>query len=626
MTSRKDIFNKYYVSDIFNRNPVYGIQEVKPKVRLNRSTLDVTKEDVFNIGKEKRIQRDISRKRNLTVDKGLTQSAIKRKKDLEKIYGSDIFNARKTSSLERRRCKKKVENATQKSHLFNDSKNNEIYNTELKTYTKEHRGEKKEYDPDKYLETVTPQERYYRHIYENHNEGILPSTYLNSEGNIDESKLNYIKKKITQNKNDRLFNDVGVDKKRKPGQNPIKELRYIKRRPITTYESERRKFVDLDEHPVNNCKINKQIQFESHIFNNDNNNYTKTNKEIEEINQRIENERNKQYNSNVLGQPYIRVTLNKKIYNPKQIKLRPANIAWDSPKAEVMFGKDHSHDIYQIYGPRGPNAYQLKCYQYADSGNLDTLSGMEKSNYHSADKPKKDKYTNDENMEKIDNIVKKLPNLNEGQKLKVKNKLSVMDCATDDEWDSKAKTLTDFYKRKGHNQRSKKQEITEKVNNINKKTSDKDQGYHNYVITYSNKGNQFEKFDDNEIKKIFGAKGLTVYDIHKNPFPKGNTNNITFKIMGKDNTINKKVKLLEDDLKKKNYKINIQRGGVKNNKKNTNRILSNPGAKIGIIPDNIDKERENKFKFKVMPNEYKKRKGFTKEFATINYAYKKPVQ
>ena len=183
-------------------------------------------------------------------------------------------------------------------------------------------------------------------------------------------------------------------------------------------------------------------------------------------------------------------------------------------------------------------------------------------------------------MEKIDNIVKKLPNLNEGQKLKVKNKLSVMDCATDDEWDSKAKTLTDFYKRKGHNQRSKKQEITEKVNNINKKTNDKDQGYHNYVITYSNKGNQFEKFDDNEIKKIFGAKGLTVYDIHKNPFPKGNTNNITFKIMGKDNTINKKVKLLEDDLKKKNYKINIQRGGVKNNKKNTNRILSNPGAKL----------------------------------------------
>ena len=53
--------------------------------------------------------------------------------------------------------------------------------------------------------------------------------------------------------------------------------------------------------------------------------------------------------------------------------------------------------------------------------------------------------------------------------------------------------------------------------------------------------------------------------------------------------------------------------------------MNNPGGKIGIMPDNIDKDRENKFKFKIIPN-YKKRKGFTKEFAGINYAYKKPMQ
>ena len=53
--------------------------------------------------------------------------------------------------------------------------------------------------------------------------------------------------------------------------------------------------------------------------------------------------------------------------------------------------------------------------------------------------------------------------------------------------------------------------------------------------------------------------------------------------------------------------------------------MNNPGGKLGIMPDYTDK-RDNKFKLKVMPNDYKKRKGFTKEFAGINYAYKKPMQ
>ena len=143
MTSRKDIFNKYYVSDIFNRNPEFGNKEVKPKIRLNHSSLDITKEDVFNIGKEKRIQRDLYKIKNESNDKGLTQSAIKRKKDLQKIYGSDIFHSRKASSVERRRCKQHIESNIHKSSLFNDPKNNEAYIKELKLYSKEHRGEKK---------------------------------------------------------------------------------------------------------------------------------------------------------------------------------------------------------------------------------------------------------------------------------------------------------------------------------------------------------------------------------------------------------------------------------------------------------------------------------------------------
>ena len=58
MASRKEYFGKYYSSDIFNLIQKSPIDETKPKLRLNRSTLENTKEDLFNIRKEKRINRN----------------------------------------------------------------------------------------------------------------------------------------------------------------------------------------------------------------------------------------------------------------------------------------------------------------------------------------------------------------------------------------------------------------------------------------------------------------------------------------------------------------------------------------------------------------------------------------
>ena len=50
MATRQDVFNKYYASDIFNQNPQYvNAPAQNPKPRLNRSCLESTKEDVFNI-------------------------------------------------------------------------------------------------------------------------------------------------------------------------------------------------------------------------------------------------------------------------------------------------------------------------------------------------------------------------------------------------------------------------------------------------------------------------------------------------------------------------------------------------------------------------------------------------
>lgn len=624
MYSRQDIFRKYYASDIFNQNPNIGFTPIKPKMRLNRSTLAVTKEEVFNVGHEKRIHRNLGKNiQNKEREENINHSSEKRRHFLERMYGSDIFNQKRPLSTERRKGKQYIKNRTNESTFFEEMKNNDEYVKDLKHYTKLHRGPKKTYNPELYQDKTTARERYFQTYYGNNCQGILPTTYLNSEGNIDESKLNYIKRRANLNRNERIYNDVGVDKKRKEGNNVQKEIRYVKNHPININKNNRRRFVDINEFPENNCRINKQIQFESYIFTNENNSYYKSNEEIKEIKDRIDRERNKHYHINVLGQPIIRVNRNKNIdKNKTNQKLRPIDIQWNSPEAEVMFGRDHSSDIYRKYGKKGPNAYQLKLYNFADSGNMDTLSGIEKPKYQYKERFKSEEKINNETKNTIRKMVDEIPNINDRQKLELKMKTSVLDCKNDNEWNNKAKTLHDFYNK--NNNRKIKKEITEKVNSTNKKTNDnKDYGFHDYVITYSTRGNQFEKFDDTDIKNMFKTKGVHVYDIHKNPFSKGTCNTISLKIIGNDNNneLSKKVKLVQNDLKKKNFKVNIEKDKGKSNNRNFRNIMNNPYSKYGVMADNSNNNEGSKFK--IMPKEYKARRGFTKEFSGINYAYKK---
>ena len=53
--------------------------------------------------------------------------------------------------------------------------------------------------------------------------------------------------------------------------------------------------------------------------------------------------------------------------------------------------------------------------------------------------------------------------------------------------------------------------------------------YEDYVLTYPTRS-QFEKYDEGEIKKIFGTKGLNIYDVQKNMFDKDTYNTIKFKV------------------------------------------------------------------------------------------------
>ena len=588
MASRKEYFGKYYSSDIFNLIQKSPIDETKPKLRLNRSTLENTKEDLFNIRKEKRINR------NENKDIYFNNSAEKRKINYEKIYGSDIFNLR-AKSVEKRNGRHHMPNIANKSTCFEEMKNNEEYIKEFKQYTKEKRGD----DDNKYN--------------------------IKTMENINKNELKYIKRRKTDIESQ---NNKGLINHNK---NSNSILNFRKKHPLTLYSTQKRHFVDLDECRENNCAINKQLQFESYLFSNQDNNYLKSQEDINEINARINKRKHTPNNFNILGQPIIRVN-RKKNFNdnihssmcelhPK--KIGPSNMTWDNPSSEVMYSPDYTKNLYKNYGPKGPTAYQRRLHQFADSDNLDTLSGLKKNygnNFKNVKKPKTDEIKNKEEQKKIEKILEGVPNLSEGKKILIKMNSSILDFNDDKELEKKTKDLNNFLKK----EKTKKKEITDKINHIDNKKIANNKNFDNYLITYGIKGgNNFEKYNENEIKNIFGKKGINVYDIHKNNFARGKSyNTIELKIAGNNinNELNKKIKLIQDDLIKKNCKVKIEKIKKSNNIKKT---VTNPGGKIAIMKENImNKKEENKYK--MMPNEYKTKSNFTKQFSGINYSYKNP--
>ena len=588
MASRKEYFGKYYSSDIFNLIQKSPIDETKPKLRLNRSTLENTKEDLFNIRKEKRINR------NENKDIYFNNSAEKRKINYEKIYGSDIFNLR-AKSVEKRNGRHHMPNIANKSTCFEEMKNNEEYIKEFKQYTKEKRGD----DDNKYN--------------------------IKTMENNNKNELKYIKRRKTDIESQ---NNKGLINHNK---NSNSILNFRKKHPLTLYSTQKRHFVDLDECRENNCAINKQLQFESYLFSNQDNNYIKSQEDINEINARINKRKHTPNNFNILGQPIIRVN-RKKNFNdnihssmcelhPK--KIGPSNMTWDNPSSEVMYSPDYTKNLYKNYGPKGPTAYQRRLHQFADSDNLDTLSGLKKNygnNFKNVKKPKTDEIKNKEEQKKIEKILEGVPNLSEGKKILIKMNSSILDFNDDKELEKKTKDLNNFLKK----EKTKKKEITDKINHIDNKKIANNKNFDNYIITYGIKGgNNFEKYNENEIKNIFGKKGINVYDIHKNNFARGRSyNTIELKIAGDNinNDLNKKIKLIQDDLIKKNCKVKIEKIKKSNNIKKT---VTNPGGKIAIMKENIiNKKEENKYK--MMPNEYKTKSNFTKQFSGINYSYKNP--
>lgn len=623
--SRKQIYDKYFFSNIFNNDPALAAKIPKVRTRISQSSLLKTKDDLFNT-------------ENPTQKSPLTKKGVKRLGVYSKLYGSDIFNKTNPNLTQKKSGVKKIRNANNFSSCFDSMKNLEEYKNNLKSYTKEKRTEKKNFKPDdKYINNETPAERYYKEMYEHNGSNILPERCFSADKCTKEKYAN--KKKNMKNEENKL-NDEISELKLKPKIN--KKIYVKKKNKWTEDNSGNYHFIDNKKNPVNNARINKQIYLQSNLFknedekNNDNFSEKKKMKTLEQINNRIEEEksriqRNNRYHFSPQEKRRDLSGNDRMIYGSVHSKWEKSKIDWLNPQTEIMFGTQQSKDLKKEFGPKGPNAFQRKLNQLADSKNIDTINENQKEPINKIIKPQAQEITNDQGNAKWNEVVEKIPNLSPDKKLKIKQNATNSVLNDENNFENKAKTLTNFYTNPNMTSITKKpkKEVTDKIgkkknmNNSNKKPEKKSEhDFTDYVLTYATKGN-FEKFGENEIKNLFEKNGVHIYDIHKNMFDKGTYNMVKFKVRddkeGQD-VLNQKITNIEKDLGK-NYKVKINKEKKKNLKINSKNFVSNPGAKLGILNENIGVH--NNAKFTKIPDNIKNKKSFSRQFEQINYGYKK---
>ena len=618
MTSRRKIYDKYLNSDIFNLNCPQEKTE-RLRTRISQSPLAITKDDLFNIEKKRPKEK-------------VTKKGEKRSRIYSQIYGSDIFCRTQPNEVKKKEGIKRVITSYNFSKCFDGTKNNEEYKENLIKYTKEHRVPKKEFNPDKYLKTESAAERYYKELYDPHGSTVLPERCFSSDG---KDKQIYAEKKHSLNKKIAEYNDVGADGKRKliEENKSEKKIHVRKRNEWADKNSGGYHYIDAKINPNNNSKINRQVNLQSNLFK-DNNNLKQidlNNEAEKKINERIEKEkekkrRNKSYH---IGNDYRRKDLaltDRNLWGAVHSKWEKTNLDWKNPVTEVMFGTGISADINRKYGPKGPTSFQRKLNQLADTKNKDTINEEEKNPIINIEKPPSTERINSEGFKKVEKILNEIGNLKEDKKFKIKMNATTALVNGEGEWDKKTKTLTKYYTNPNWNakNKNKKKNILIKIGKEQKekeKEIKSGHDYGDYVLTYPSKGS-FEKFDESDIRLLFGNKGIHVYDVQKNMFDKGVYNTFRFKVREneEDGNLGKKMDEVKKELEKKDLKIGINREKKRNLKKNTKNFVSNPGAKLGIVNENIG--YYNNAKHAKIPDNIRKKKSFSKQFENINYGYK----
>ena len=607
--SRQQVLEKYFNSDIFNTAPIKVEKITTVRVRQSQTSLANTKNDIFNT--EKKAQNAES----------FVKKLVNRKLVYSKIYGSDIFN--QTNPTESKI--NKVRNRNNFSTCFDNMKNNEEYKKNLQSYAKEKRAEKKSFKPDKYLNTETPAERYYKEMY-NNNGKIFP------ENNLKKDLINkekYAEKKRNLKNDINKINDEISEIKTNPKNS--KQIYVRKKNKWTENNSGGYKFINTKISQFDNAKINKQLNLQSNIFQNSENKLEKS--EIlnyDKIKSRLEEEKNKEYLNNTYHISHNNQNNkspdlsnnDKLLFGSVHTKWEKSNIDWHNPITELMFGNLKSKEMNSSFGPNGPTPFQRKLNQLADSKNIDTITEKEKNPINNFEKQNVNNDINDIGIHKVEKILEETSDLKEDKKLKIKMNATTSLLNSDNDLEKKIKTLSNYYTNPLKTKKLKK-EITAKVGT---KYATKDEKNNNsnsdYVLNYATK-DQFEKFGENEIKKMFAKYGVHIYDVHKNMFDNGSYNTIQFKVrQNKDEEkIEEKMNEIEKNLSK-NYKVKINKEEKKDLKINNKNFVNEPGKKVGVYNENIGNQKEEKKYFKIN-NNIKRKQSFSRQFQQINYKYKK---
>ena len=546
--AKNNAYKKYFGSDIFNQNSNFNEKESN-NFSTHKKQFHIpqnTKEDLFNIGKQKRIKRDL-----LKNKERLSKSVEKKKQNQRE---SDIFFLKKSSSCEKRKGVKFIPSILNKKSALYELRNVDDYTNYIKNYELMHRDNNNTYNPETYINKITPDERYFRAYY-------YDNISMNNDNNKKDEQLEkfihdrkYLKNEISK------LNDSVCDRK----EGLIKEKRYIPQK--INKSEEKRFFADSKHFPRHNCKINRQIQMESNIFNNNTLEDKDYFHEAKEIYYRIEKA------------------------NKKQKLIKNYNINNTTNK----FHKNNINSEFNEYSNNTiANVGRIKnFYNINKNRKYDLITGKERIQPI----PVMNKNTEKSENKKIQDMLESIPNLSTQNKLGIKMKLSALEFNDEKDISKKCDELKNFYKADNSVKKRKKKDITLKINdknnniifnndNLKKKPSEK------YVMTYLSKS-KFDKFDSNELKNIFEKKGVHVYDIHdKNTFTGRNLNAVSFKLKGENEN---KIQSIENDLKKENYKVKI--------KKDNN------------FKEQINKNKEEK-RFKLMPKEVLKRKGFLRQYA-----------
>jgi hypothetical protein len=352
-------------------------------------------------------------------------------------------------------------------------------------------------------------------------------------------KKKHLKKELTQ------YNDCGVDRKKKPGEHEgqANEKKIYVKKKNNWAESSGYHFAESKNNPENNSKINKQMNLRSYLFKENEDSKQKEKNasldlNIEQINSRIQEEKQKndRYERYHIGDENKKRDLSnndRDLWGSVHSKWEKTNIDWRDPHTEIMFGPGIPKDFNDNFGPNGPNAFQRKLNNLADTKNKDTINEENKVPINNIQKPLSNKVINDEGMEKIEEIVNEIPNLSDAKKRKIKMEATTSILIPEFDWDRKVKTLKRFYTNHNFGKYRKHSSLITKIGAKNEKKMkvQKKSGhdYQDYILTYPTRS-QFEKYEEGEIKKIFGIKGVNIYDVQKNMFDNGTYNTIKFKV------------------------------------------------------------------------------------------------